>query len=1188
VYYRRLQAGDSSPTFSSNSVNNATTVWGALVLRGVVAGGDPFEAAASPPPTWQNAVNPNPPAVTTQTVNAFVLALFGKNNDYTSVTPPPGYAARGSHSNTAGSDASGGAASVVKASPGSEDPGAWSLGGGSSNDDGITWTASVKPAGSGNANPTATAGATPTTGTAPLNVTFSGSGSDADGTIAAWAWDLDGDGSFDDSSAQNPSHNYPSVGTYTARLRVTDNAGAYGFSGPVTITASSGSSSNSNWSVTASASDDVGVSKVEFFVDGDRFAVDSSSPFGASLDTLAFPVYDGAHNLTVKASDVDGNVTASAAHPITVANTAGTVYRAAISTSSFVPLEMRFTPGAGSQDYVPLTFSLTNNSAQTWSAGSVKLRYRWLNSDGSVFSSSADVSIGSDLGAGQQRNVAVNVNPPTLTEGVMRGRFRLRVDLYDTGASAYFADKGNQPYETWVTVTRNVADELGLERYQQYDGEDLGGGFDHALNLANGNNVVQWVPFSQPGRGLNTVVTMTYNALEAGSVSPLGNNWSLSISSLTPFGLPLDVHPNAADTAAGRTQKWVGFTDADGSYHVFTGNAAGTYYTAPPGVHLYLKQTAGGWELWKPDRTKFVYGQLGYPTSVEDANGNALTYTLATPAAGEDAYGLARRVTMVTDAGGRDFTLSYYTKAETPTPAMRGKLKKLTDHVGHALELTYYHDGNLRSIREKGGIGDDGMSTPDREVFFTYTKADGNGPAISSAQARKKPDPSTVQSNKLYSVVDFRANETWFEYSTAQDAKQWRLTSRTNRAGAETTFSYDTAARETTATMPLSRIWTYTFDTEGRVTEVDDPINDAPTTIEWADQAAPNEVANVIRKVTAPSGEYVEYAYNANGYKTDEWDELRNHQTFEYESIAVDANDASGNWEAGRSIPRGGVGRESAPESDPFAYDGSAPLRVDDAGRVNRDYPIAVRDISFAVPGGRVQALLAVPPGRGRLPAVVYLHGAGGDRSDLIVPATWLAARGAVTLALTAPSATGDGARSAGLEGLRRDHDLAVSDVVAVRRALDLLAARPDVDPDRLGFVGYSAGARTGAILAGVEPRLAALVLMSAGASPVEDYVEAAPASLADEVEALLREIDPLRYVAVPGERQLLLQNGRRDEIVPREALDGLAGTAAGAEVRWYDAGHALNDAAYREQLAWLARELAVSGPPIEGAKTGP
>jgi RHS repeat-associated protein len=903
VYYRRLQTGDANPTFSSNSVNNSTTVWGALVLRGVSSSGDPFEAASAPT-TWQNAINPNPPAVTTQTANAFVLAMFGKNNDYTSITPPAGYTARGNHSNTAGSDAAGGAASIVKASPGSEDPGAWTLGGGSSSDDGITWTASVKPGGAGNAQPTASASANPTSGAAPLTVAFTGTGADPDGSITAWAWDLDGDGLYDDSSVQSPSHEYAQPGTFTARLRVTDNAGAYGFSGPVTLTVLGSGQLSPLWDVTASAADDFGVAKVEFYVDGDRFATDDTSPFAATLDTLAFPSYDGAHTLTTKAYDADGNVTTSAAHPITVANAAGTKYKATIATSN-VPLEQTWDPGGGAQDGAPLTVSLTNTSTQSWPAASIKLRYRWFSGDATpAVTDSANVSIGAtDLGAGQQRNLSVTVDPPALPSGVYRARYKLRLDLYDTAASAYFAGKGNAPYETWVTVTREVVDELGLERYQQYDGEDLGGGFDHALNLANGNNVVQWVPFSQRGRGLNTVVTMTYNSLEAGSVSPLGNNWSLSISSLTPVGLPLDVHPNAADIAAGRTQKWIGFTDGDGSYHVFTGNAAGTYYTAPPGVHLYLKQTAGGWELVKPDRTKFVFNAAGFPTSVEDANGNALTFTLATPAAGEDAYGLARRVTSVTDAGGRDFTLAYYSRAETPTPALRGKLERLTDHVGHALKFTYYEDGNLRSIREKGGIGDDGVPTPDREVVFTYTTPDGAGPAIASFANRQNPDPATVQSHKLFSVIDFRGSETQFAYSTAADAKKWRLVSRKNRTSDETTFGYDTTARTTTATMPLSRVWTYSFDIEGRVTQIDDPVNTAHTTIEWADQTAPNEVTNTVRKVTAPSGEFVEYAYNANGYKTDEWDELRNRQSFEFENLAVDANDASGNWEPGRSIP---------------------------------------------------------------------------------------------------------------------------------------------------------------------------------------------------------------------------------------------------------------------------------------------
>ena len=90
----------------------------------------------------------------------------------------------------------------------------------------------------GNQPPVAVAGGSPTSGTIPLSVAFSSAGSsDPDGTIASYAWDLDGDGAFDDSSAANPSFQYTVAGSYSVRLRVTDNQGAPDDSDPLTITA---------------------------------------------------------------------------------------------------------------------------------------------------------------------------------------------------------------------------------------------------------------------------------------------------------------------------------------------------------------------------------------------------------------------------------------------------------------------------------------------------------------------------------------------------------------------------------------------------------------------------------------------------------------------------------------------------------------------------------------------------------------------------------------------------------------------------------------------------------------------------------------------------------------------------------------------------------------------------------------
>jgi uncharacterized repeat protein (TIGR01451 family) len=91
---------------------------------------------------------------------------------------------------------------------------------------------------SANQPPIASATGSPTNGAAPLTVNFNGSGSsDPEGGPLAYAWDLDGDGQFDDSTAVSPSYTYTQPGTYSARLRVTDNQNQSATSAPVTISA---------------------------------------------------------------------------------------------------------------------------------------------------------------------------------------------------------------------------------------------------------------------------------------------------------------------------------------------------------------------------------------------------------------------------------------------------------------------------------------------------------------------------------------------------------------------------------------------------------------------------------------------------------------------------------------------------------------------------------------------------------------------------------------------------------------------------------------------------------------------------------------------------------------------------------------------------------------------------------------
>ncbi len=85
---------------------------------------------------------------------------------------------------------------------------------------------------------------------------------------------------------------------------------------------SSGATVSGTTLVTASASDDVGVARVEFFLDGILQATDPSSPYEWSWDTTA--ATNGSHSLTSKAFDAAENSGTSAPITAEVSNGGGT------------------------------------------------------------------------------------------------------------------------------------------------------------------------------------------------------------------------------------------------------------------------------------------------------------------------------------------------------------------------------------------------------------------------------------------------------------------------------------------------------------------------------------------------------------------------------------------------------------------------------------------------------------------------------------------------------------------------------------------------------------------------------------------------------------------------------------------------------------------------------------------------
>jgi RHS repeat-associated protein len=710
-------------------------------------------------------------------------------------------------------------------------------------------------------------------------------------------------------------------GSHTITARAVDTAGNSATSSAVSVTvnnlappstsltAPAGGSTVSGTAVTvtanAAATSPDTVSKVDFYADNQLFATSTASPYTAAWNTLdpAAVAYDGSHTLTAKVTDSTGLTTTSAPVSVTVANTAGTRYRAgmALGSGSTVPATVTYDPTTTTQQQFGVAVTVTNNSTSTFTGTGDTLAYRWYSPDSpSVVTTGPATPLGTNLAPGSSVTLTMLVPPPTLAAGVNSAAYQLVFDLYDAASGSWFAARGNPPVTAQVQVLRRMPVGLGLEKYYQYDIQSVGGGLDSLVNVASGNLVLDMTPWQLPGRGLSSVLNLTYNGLENHSHSPVGNNWSLAITSLTRFGTPLDVHPNKADTIAGVSNKLIGVTDGDGTLHVYTGttNPDGTTsWTPPPGFDLYLRSittdttSARYWAVSRPDHVTFYYNYGGWPTAVVDKNGNTVSFTETATPPGEDPGGPAYRITTVTDPGGRAINVSYYTKAQTDNAHQRGRISDITDHLGHVLHFDYYTDGNLLRITQRGGTNADGSFLADRSWVFTYLTSNGAGPAIPTAADRVNPDPKTPnEDSQIYSVRDPRGHETLYGYYLNSDGPTLagRVKTLTDRAAHATGYSYDTTNAVTTVTDPLSHATTYTYDASGRVTKITNPLGQHTSEAWTAD--------NQLRMVTEDNGAFRSYSYNANGLLTDYIDQDGDHTKLTYTDRPLDATDTGTHW----------------------------------------------------------------------------------------------------------------------------------------------------------------------------------------------------------------------------------------------------------------------------------------------------
>src|SRR5262249_42907579 len=152
-------------------------------------------------------------------------------------------------------------------------------------------------------------------------------------------------------------------------------------------------------------------------------------------------------------------------------------------------------------------------------------------------------------------------------------------------------------------------------------------------------------------------------------------------------------------------------------------------------------------------------------------------------------------------------------------------------------------------------------------------------------------------------------------------------------------------------------------------------------------------------------------------------------------------------------------------------------------------------------------------------------------------------------------------------------------------RAVDFLAARPEVDKERLGYVGISWGAITGITYVAYDPRIKAMGSMVGGGNFLGSYSAEAAEKAAREGSL---SSDPVFHVARIAPRPLLFINVTKDQLILKgwaESLHKAAG--AGAKVVWLDTDHyfkGLDRAAVCASVV-LFMDKALAPKRAEGAK---
>lgn len=268
-----------------------------------------------------------------------------------------------------------------------------------------------------------------------------------------------------------------------------------------------------------------------------------------------------------------------------------------------------------------------------------------------------------------------------------------------------------------------------------------------------------------------------------------------------------------------------------------------------------------------------------------------------------------------------------------------------------------------------------------------------------------------------------------------------------------------------------------------------------------------------------------------------------------------------------------------------FSYDKNVSLNVKQVSAKVRD-GVTIREITYTgANGDTVPAYLVIPNGTGRFAGVIWGHwlmpgAANSNREEFLEEAIALAPAGVISLLIDAPQARPNFKPMP-------NPVLVAQQVIDLRRGLDLLVSRPDIDATRIAYVGHSWDAGTGAILDATDKRFAAFVFMS-GPQSMREYVLSSdsPRMISLRKSADMAKVeqnlnanawaDPGSYANKLGPAPALFQYGLHDEdwVPLADAKDYVAMSSGTKTAKFYDADHKLNAEAQMDRDSFLKKTL--------------